>query len=283
MDLGYQALVEDACGSMAAVKERSVERCDALSVSAVRDGCRRRLAIVERSPDVCPAGRGRLPGREPICIAWATRSIELCQTTDAADRPRCEAVLLGDERHCARSLQRAQCAAEVRRYSSIVSSGDENNGARTVATSFAIDVVQGETPTTVSADVSRGVFLSADGCRHVVEIASMPARIGDDDAPRVTLTLHVPHGSTLPVTLAFGPAGQATLEIEGGGLSVHSLAGTSGAVTLRRWSTERGDPLEGDISASVGVVRIRGTLQTFVRDVEQLAESCAPPPPAVTR
>lgn len=288
-DLGYDRFFDDVCAGLAAARHQDAERCDALSVSTARAGCRRRVAIVAGDPALCPSDLV-LEGREPLCVAWAARDPGLCRAAATADRGACEAVLAGDASPCARE-SRARCAAWVSRYASALGSERvRGEGTRedpelhlTMERAYP-EVSPSETPagTTQREEVTlpqlaRGVRLRAVGCAHRLVLDERgepsPAPLGRAGA---RIEVDVPAIAELPLEIALGPLG-GTLEV------THPRAGRAsggeGTITIATLDRARGGAVAGTLEAELpmtpGVLRVSGRFHTFVRDLEPLPSSCA--------
>ena len=117
-DLRYDAVVEDVCAGLAAAKAEDPDACDALRVTALRRGCRLRAALVAEAPDACPPAAVGTEGRDPLCLAWASRSPALC--AGAARRDWCLAVQRNEPGRCRRDAEPARCRAEVQRLGPVI-------------------------------------------------------------------------------------------------------------------------------------------------------------------
>lgn len=282
-DLAYAQVIDDTCAGLVAVRDRSAEGCDALSVSATRRGCRQRLALVAGEPLHCPES-AVTDGRDPVCVAWAARDPALCKSAGAADRARCRAVLSGNEDDCrsSRGGERARCEAEIQRYTS--SLGDERveSAAADVTPVFRLTAEversgsAGEPIAIEHAGVEQGVYLAARGCAHRLSLtdgSATPSPVSFTDRPPVAeLEVDVPVGAELPLVVPLG-ATTAALRVRLPGIGeATSIAGADGNVTITEWSTERGSlvaaRIEGELALTPGRVRIRGELRTFVRDLD---------------
>jgi hypothetical protein len=277
-DLGYDGFFDDLCRGLAAVKAGSEEGCDALAISTARAGCRRRLAIIHARPAACPADRVT-PGREPTCVAWASRSPDLCRASDAS--AQCRAVLDGGEEACARlrAGDRERCRAHVRRYASAL--GEERVESAAAAAPSVFTLTVGEQ--TLERDVlDRGVRAVPSGCELAIALANplgeLSIPIGTVE-PTFHLELAIPPGREPPIELALGPS-EAVLSVatpEHGGLT--SIAGATGTVTLDRLELRRGGALSGTIDGTLrrgdGELPVSGRFATFIRDLEPLPSHCA--------
>lgn len=112
--MGIPTLLEDGCRLDAAPRLRNPSLCEAISSSAVRESCGVRAAIAASTPERCPSTPGLL-GREPVCVAVASRSPSLCAAAPGSERARCLALAHADARLCARVQEpfRDACARDV--------------------------------------------------------------------------------------------------------------------------------------------------------------------------
>ena len=85
------ALLEDACGLDLAVRARAPERCASVRLSSLRETCAFRASIAAARPDACPPAPG-LRGRDPVCVALASRNAALCAAASLTERTRCLAL-----------------------------------------------------------------------------------------------------------------------------------------------------------------------------------------------
>jgi hypothetical protein len=293
-DVGYEAFLEDVCGGLAALKERSGARCDALSTSASRKGCRRRLALIAGDPAACPED-GVLPGREPVCLAWARRDAALCRAALALDQTRCRAVIEGIAA-CARERggDRGRCEAAVRRYGPSI--GEERRGTELVegvlrlelnriAEDTAVDPTAAPPPEAPPLIVERpvperGVHLEAHECGYRVIFGERNPIVGVAHAGRAhaTIALEVPAAAEAPIALPLGMQG-ARIEITTpSGARLSSDIGATGTATVREWRPEHGAPIavriEGSLDEIAARMRVSGEVRTYVRDVDPLPASC---------
>ena len=286
-DLAYDGFFDDVCHGMLALKERSAERCDALEVSSVRAGCRRRLALLAGRPELCPRDRV-LRGREPTCVAWAARDPGLCRAASELDRVTCHAVLLRSEERCssADGGDRERCRALVRRYAGAL--GEEETGtARGEQSVFQFTIrEEGAEPLEVERSVlARGVRLEARGCRYRVELADeldgLPP-FGQRPEASVALELTFAQGD-LPIEIPLGGT-DAVLRVRhpsrGALSSILTGAPSAGAstVTLERFEPRFGGALAGRARATLSdagaSIVVEGRFVTFVRDLEPLEGAC---------
>ncbi|MFK7985830.1 MAG: hypothetical protein AB8I08_07335 [Sandaracinaceae bacterium] len=280
-DLGYDAFFEQTCRSLQAVHEGDRAACDDLTVSTARAGCLRRLAIVHGRPEACPRVRAR-EGREPTCIAWASRDPSLCAAAALADRPTCRAAFEG-EGACdpLPPFSRARCAAQVQRFGDVVEGSDPSRAPRGPRAFTLTARVRGEEPVHIDGSfVDRGVTLRAHGCQwHVEMIDPLQPAVGvGSDRAHAGLALSVPAearpGTSVPLDAS---AAVLTLVLPGrGGLT--SMAGASGEVELSRFEAERGGAVRGEIRgrlrSGAEFVEVEGEFTTFVADLDPLDARC---------
>lgn len=279
-DLGYDAFFADVCASMQAVREGSVEACDALEVSSARRGCRRRLALFHGEPRACPEDPV-VPGREAVCVAWAARDPDLCRAASPAERARCAAVLARDASRCGdtRGGDRARCEAEIERYGAAL--GDDRRESPAARTDAEVSVTL-DGATIASNEAARGVRLVPRGCRMELVLASPlgAATVGRDE-PSLSLELSIPARVELPARLPLA-ASDALLGVttpRRGTLS--SASGARGHVLLTAYEERLGGAIEGTIEGELSElterVPVRGRFSTFVRDLDPLDDACRPP------
>lgn len=283
-DLSYAQVIDDVCAGLVAVRDRSPEGCDALSVTAQKRGCRKRLALVAGEPSLCPDATV-MPGRDPVCVAWAARDPGLCRAAPISEEARCRAVLSGDARGC-RSHQggdRARCEAEVARYASALGEERNESAAAEVEPLFRATAEverEGAAREPIAIEerfLDRGVHLEARGCGHRLSLsdpaAGLPSPVSfTDRPPRMELELDVPAEPELPYSVPLGATTGALRVVLPGIGEATSLVGAEGSVTITEFDAERGGliagRIEGELSMTPGRVRVRGEFRTFVRDLE---------------
>ena len=290
--LGYEGFVDDLCGSLAALREHSIERCNALSVSSARRNCARRLAIADAKPDLCPTDL-TAPGREPICLAWAERNRDLCRGAEPKDVVRCKAVLDGKLESCTNPDERnpSLCRAEVRRYGSIFGSERERaEFTSTTQTHFALHAVTQSHPSRevdfTRTTLERGVVLYHCTGRDFIALGEATRLPLENvamllEAPVVELAFAAPSHSEAPFTIS-----TALVESWLGIASPHEPIATSeeepsGEIKITKWPSKRGDLLIGQITGYVRGhgerAQVTGDFQTYLRDVVDGGEVCTTP------
>lgn len=287
-DLGYQTAPDDVCSALAAVRSGDARACDSLSVSAVRNGCRRRVAVAHGAPDACP-NDPVVEGREPTCLAWASRDPALCRAANDADAPRCRAVLANDPSGCRDSIDADSCARDVHRFGSLLAREPGVRPASDVApptftvtltgTTETIEadgtssVVHGVTVTTCGglARFTLGRHGRTDPVPYFVEsptpFLEVAARPGDEG-----------RGERIPLG---GPTARASLSIVlPRAASATSELGAAANVTHEPVRLVRGSIIAGAVDGTLasrgGTVRITGRFRTFLRDVIEQAPPCGP-------
>ncbi|MCB9596667.1 MAG: hypothetical protein H6719_28340 [Sandaracinaceae bacterium] len=284
-DLGYDAFFGDVCASMRAVRDGSVEGCDELGVSTARRGCRRRLAIFHGRPTACPEDPVT-PGREAVCVAWASRDADLCRAAAAPERARCRAVLGGDAEACGaeRGDDRVRCEAEVERYGSALGEDRRESPAAREPSELSLEL-DGQTLRPgdgARGDLARGARLTVAGCRTRVVLAeSIGAAAVGQREPSFALELTIPPRVELPARIPLGVA-DARLEVttpRRGSLS--STSGARGYVELTDYERQLGGALRGTIVGELAAlderVEVRGRFATFIRDLDPLDDACRAP------
>jgi len=113
--LGYDTLVRDACRTVQALKSKDARLCSPIAASSLRQRCEAQVAVLTGQPALCPvAGGGSASqGRDPVCLARASRDERLCAAALPSDRTTCKALVGGRARDCGND---AACVRQVERY-----------------------------------------------------------------------------------------------------------------------------------------------------------------------
>ncbi len=256
-DLSYDSVVHDVCTGLAAAKAADPSRCDALSVRAAREGCLRRVAIWSGQPDVCPPARG-VEGRDPRCLAWATRDPGLCDGVSPTERSACRAVLANAAERC----HTDRCRGWVERYGPVIAT-DARPRERITAASIVVDGGD-ETQTYDRGGLERGLVLRGRGCSYELALA-----LGGvyEEGPSATLRATLrPDLSSEEVDARLRWTATARPEpLRAATLGVHGRP-VRGA---RIRGTVRGEHRLGSEVRSITV-----TFDTWLRDVEALETHC---------
>lgn len=278
-DLGYERIFVETCLAIRAARERSVERCREIEVSALERGCLLRVAAIAELPDECPPDPTR-SGRDAKCIAWALRDPTLCRAA-RTERAECEAVLAGDSDLCARALEedRDRCEAAVQRYASSLA-GDRRAalGRSEAIARLRLTFVDIERePLAIELPLEHGLHAArGNGCRHTIEVGELDevassAALSDRPAT-FALVLTVPSGDPpieLPLSLT---AARLAIVIPGMGVA-DSASSATGAVTVRELARARGGELRasirGELTLVPGRVRVEGDIDAYLRDLDE--------------
>ncbi len=290
-DIGYDDLLEDVCNGIAAVRAHDPAACDALSVSMLRKGCRRRVALVAGLPDACPDDP-LVGGREPVCLAWAARDPGLCRGASGAGRPLCRAVLANDAKRCnpLTAADRQRCEMAVRRYASSLGETRHASPAATAVPRMHLEATvlgaDGRAGAPVEIDrnvLGRGVYVEVHDCRYRVDLADPAGEVPppaalDDRPPFATLRLDIPASATIPAHLPLGSTGtRITIVLPGVG-EADAITGAEGRVSLTKWRPARGAELDAAVDATLVMtprrVHLTGYVRSFVRDVDPLPATC---------
>lgn len=289
-DLGFDQVIRDACASLHALHARDAGLCDRLSVSALRRGCRTRLALLSQDPQSCPEAR-TLKGRDPLCLAWALREPALCQAVEVQERALCTALLARDPKRCGPPKGAGlRCRQGLQRLGSLVEERVETQG-EPPPSELSLDAErqlpeQKPGPTRSHRLEIQGVVLEAEGCGYRVEVGD-PQSVTEGSAlpprARVTLLLHLPREARTPFDLPVASGSAEIFAVFPDGERGVPLPRGEGRVRILQMSTERKGKLEaefqGTLGATPGRLRIRGRFSTYVRDVEALPKRCAKPSP----
>ncbi|MCA9577413.1 MAG: hypothetical protein H6726_09955 [Sandaracinaceae bacterium] len=297
-DLGYREALADACASQRAVREGDPAACDALTATALRAGCRRRLAVRHGRPDDCPPWLDR--GRDPTCLAWAARAPARCAAVPGTDALVCRAPFERNPELCRElGVEQLACEAAVARVGPLLEPRDPRAlppvDGRLVG-HFIADGPRAATPSTelrVELDLTHGLYVE----RHegVATLQLAPARrtlahheklqlspflvrlgpLEDEPLRDVALGPDVLRVGLLP--LVGGPPVRASTDAPTRGretLEVPVDPGPSGRVGVVRLGPRRGGEVVLDVDVRVpaagGAYRLTGVLRTFVRDIDPL-------------
>jgi hypothetical protein len=123
--IGYDTFLRDACRTLAAAKAKDPRECEAIDSQPLRGRCRTIVAVLQGDADACPLYVSVRPamGRDPTCLAMASKDPRLCAAADPSDRPECEALAMRDPKPCdaiLRDAERARCGRELARLATIL-------------------------------------------------------------------------------------------------------------------------------------------------------------------
>lgn len=265
------ALLEDACGLDLAVRARAPERCSTVRLSSLREACALRASIAAGRPEACPAAPG-LRGRDPVCVALASRDASLCAAATPTERARCLALATGDHRPCddldpllrptcARDLDALRAVLPVLPRTRDLAPVQARNGWSTAAEDAGVDA---PVPWLL-----RGVFLDETGSLWIVDPSvgwpSTSAMVLDRALVGVVVPSH--RGTAVALEARLVTTGAPALSTLDGSLRA--------TVTLTHAPHRRGGRAAGTIrfeSATAGSgARVELRFDTFVRDVVMAA------------
>lgn len=271
--IGYDELVHDACRVLDAAKHRDVRRCEPIVVQALRTRCVTTVAIVSEKPDACPWVRQAHAeeGRDPLCLAGASRDAALCRATDQPKR--CEAWILGDTAACAKLADRAvraRCARDATRYKPLFEGAarPSNKAKQSSASLEPIDASGAK-----SGDAIRMTHAVAHGVVLVRSLGRWRVRIGEPGQAGERLG-RSPGTSDVAVELELDPEAKTASVTQA---DVHANGDTLSFAVPRRADVksldidpERGKRLGVDLVFAAGRSaaerRFRLRIDTFVRD-----------------
>ncbi|MCB9634152.1 MAG: hypothetical protein H6721_18680 [Sandaracinus sp.] len=260
-DLGYDAVFEDLCRALDAAKKGDPTACGELGATALRDGCQRRVALASGNPDHCPPARGR-EGRDPICLAWTTGLVGLCDATVGDSRRTCRAVAARDASTCRAD---ARCRAAVQRYADSVADAQSD----TLEASLRFTHGVGEHEDERSSDVlSSGVVLDVVGCEY---------------RTRVSVGGPLTEGPQLDLELAFVPGDEGwlvqarALRYADRRVAVPTVASELASEDAR-FEPRRAGRVEARVRGRLGTEgRLEVHVSTFVRDLDSRPAECPSP------
>jgi hypothetical protein len=301
--IGYDTFVRDACRVIDAAKAKDASRCAAIDASSLAARCRATVAEVAGTPDTCPWQSVTRPerGREPLCIAIASRDARLCAAiADPIERATCQATLEQDDGPCSRLQNRpgkARCTRDADRWRSALASASKGDRSTADDQPLAVtgraradpidlaqhadrDPVAQALDVDLAPDLARGVTLvqRRDGVRLVL------GPLSEAGLDFVAPSPHV-RGS-LALELLATPGGRGAdpiVRIERAELVVPgrpSLAtpGAQSTLTakLDKLDASRASPIavvvDGNISGAGSSWHVHADATTFVRDVVRAAD-----------
>jgi hypothetical protein len=235
--------------------------------------------------DLCP-GAPPERGRDPVCVALASRSPALCAAAPPADVPRCVAIARNAPAGCDAldPLLRPRCRGDVAALAGIVPRSIAAPLARgTVHLRLTLGAVRalpdgGAARSDAGAAVrewdlelaARGAYAGEDGNVFLIDPQrgwpSELATVLSSDRPIVALAL------TPPARARPGPGALVDVRVVmPDGRAFNPAPGGTAQVQFTRVPRGRGDAIEGTVSADVLAspavpARVEISFRTFVRD-----------------
>ena len=251
-DLGFDTALRDVCIGLQAAKLEDAAVCEESSVRTTREGCLRRLAIHAGQPDLCPNARG-VPGRDPLCVAWAGRAPRQCLALTGGARRTCEAVLGNDDDGC---REDDNCLARVARYGELVAT----EIPRSFPTTEAKLVVRRDQVMEHTHPLDEGVHLAAlEGCAHELTID-----IGElfRDQPRFRLRVRLEREEThIERAQLMLPGGLQQGDLQDPVLEVSESRSRGDAITFS---------LRGTFHTTASDTPVELDVQTWIRDADDI-------------
>ena len=264
------------CETRRALAERNPARCDELPVAGWASGCRRLYAALHGQPDQCPERLPRSRGRDPGCVALASRDPSLCRavTESEAAQLRCFAVL-GPEATCRRIGEPGDveaCLRDRARWRALLTPG-KAAVAPTFAPGFALAAtLPAGALGMASAALRRGLVvpdgIEVGGRFQVGDLAEEPA--GDRPA-RLRVAVDLPRPRTVPQTFTLGSGAEGArlcAVLDGKPVRPRAVTGT---LVLQHYGPRRGAVVSGHLEAQLDLdgtrVPLTARFETFVRDV----------------
>jgi hypothetical protein len=293
--IGYDTFLRDACRILESLKAKDVRKCAPIESSSLRARCESFVAMATGQPDRCPFEITASPntGREPTCLAVASRDARLCAGETRARRPGCEALAAKDEKKCAPSAtprEKKACERNLLRWRSTLTdalppgAGDAGAGVATrpagrIEVRGADGAPDPTSPVTdLTSDAERGVVLAREPTGAVrlrigslFALGAIPRAVGTQQTTtRIGFELVLPKEAPGDAKID-----QVELEIPGTiELTAATLRSTLKA-TVTELDATRGGKLriviDGSAPTTVGVPprtsRVHLELTTFVRDI----------------
>jgi hypothetical protein len=276
--LGWSDVYVDACATDAARRTGDPSACDALSVRPLREHCRDRVAIEQRTPLAC---HGDEDGHDPLCLALASRRASLCGSVPLSHRALCEALLGRGVERCERGdvPSTSDCRAEHEALSTLVGEPSPEPRITTAVSLRTVRVVDlgahhtREEP--IEEDLTsneRGALLRWEGCTPILEVGEARAEPLARRTRRF-VSVRLPEGARDAVMeVALGSDARALVERNAfGRAEAGPIAGGRGTVRVDPFEAELGAPvhlhLRGELSRSPGHVEVELDVRTQIRDV----------------
>ncbi len=118
--LGYDTFLRDSCRVLEAARAEDAGACRPIVASQLRARCSDWVAIERADPAVCPLDGPAEEGRDPLCLAVATRNEHACLAVPRDRRPTCLALVRRDPRACAGSPHADVCVREAARLGDLL-------------------------------------------------------------------------------------------------------------------------------------------------------------------
>ena len=282
--LGYDTFLRDSCRMLEATKAEDAGACAPIVAGQLRDRCHAWVGMAKADPNICPFEGEPAAGRDPVCLAGASRNEHLCMAATSDRRGACVALVRGDVSACAGAPHAEACRREVLRWKELV----ETTSPKDKPPPFTPPTVRLELHgiddtteplvpvTTLAALAERGVV--------VLRSSAAKGKTGD-----TTITLGAPddYGLTSYAPPAHGtPSVSLRLKVHGGdglaeidhlaltvpGVGILVLPGVRWDGTVR-WSGDdsvRGSPcqihLEGKIGVAPKAYQLKLDVQTYIVD-----------------
>jgi hypothetical protein len=277
--IGYDTLLRDACRILQAIKQKDGTACTAITASALQDRCETLVAIALQDPDRCPweISSEKRRGRDPMCLAVATRDPRSCAGSVEAAQLTCEALASGDASRCAKGSaeHRSACARDLARLRTLLGEPRGHDGTAPPAPRAHIEIhgVSGaKDPSPTSFDAPSSVAGGAVIAAEAIGGAEI------DLARDLESTLRLPtrsERSRLSASIVFEAGGPKLTKLDVVASGVPELTCPSPhcnlTVAMPKADPLRGAPLTATISGTVetitGTYRLSVQIDTFVRDV----------------
>lgn len=280
-ELGYDVFADDLCAGIEALHARDASRCETIASSVLRTACVRRVAVLRHEPDLCPILDART-GREPLCVAWASRDPRLCDLVPRPHGPRCLAVLRDDPRSCRQpaELERVRCESLVRRFAEATQGGRRETRPITPSRVDLRATIDPSTAAPAVFDRARelGLYVQADGCARSVTftLLSQGAAFATLPGP-VAMRVTIPLRSSAPHTLTSADG----LSVEVTGLRAERLDarnGSTGTVRVDSLRLERAASLRLSfdlwLRGAAERIHLTGGVELPIRDLDPLPDHC---------
>jgi hypothetical protein len=278
--IGYDTFLRDTCRIVQATKMKAVAECTPIDASALREHCVLTVSMTAKNPDACPWSRASAPelGRNPTCVAVASRDPRLCAGEEQGRRVACEALASREQSKCDAIVSppaRRECIRFVGRYRSSLDP-PQLQEPLTVKGTLELHGTEGTAELAnpaadLSEEASRGVVLleARDGVRLTLGVLHDATRsIAAAPGTKVTFAVSLIVLSQTPPAarvdrLELNVPGASTIAFPGARADVH--------VSLAKLEHSRGGRVEMTFSGVAGVAphayKLSAAMVSFVRDV----------------
>ncbi|MGO8992307.1 MAG: hypothetical protein ACLQVI_03190 [Polyangiaceae bacterium] len=275
--IGYDTLLRDACRIPQAIKLKDPTPCMAITASSLQNRCEALVAMALQDPEKCPwySPTEKQLGRDPSCLAIATRDPRTCGASLDSTQATCEALASGDQTRCGKGVgdERAQCAHEMERDRTLLAGEHEAHDTTPPRAHLDIHGVGGtKDPPSTDVDLSSTVVGGAVVAAVTLGGAGIVLARDVESALRLPSRVERPH-LTAMVEFEAGAPKLTKLDLTVPKIPEMTCPSShcSLVVVVPKADPKRGAPLsatiDGTIETPAGTYQVKLQIDTFVRDV----------------